>query len=155
MYLTCFKGRTNNAVKTRSLSNGRIVHNYLVNRLVYKQILFHSLLVGRGKLSNRYKHRTSSVRAGKALNSRLHHSARTGSVKIGHINVKTGKHRHRLLYGIGDIVKLKVKEYLMTAALDLSNDLRALRIIKLHTDLNERLSFLCLKLVKKSKYLFL
>ena len=128
------------------------MHNHLLHGLFDPKILFQTFLVGGGELSHSDEQRTGSVGTGKPFQSGLHHAGGTCGVEVGDIHTQGGKHLHGLLNGVGDIVELKIQEDLMSATLDLANDLGTLCVVQLHADLYERLLFL--ELIQECKNIF-
>ena len=66
---------------------------------------------------------------------------------IAHINIQPRENRHRLFHRVRNVMKLQIKEDLVSHPLDGTHDVRSFRIKKLHSDLDERL--LVLELLKK------
>ena len=147
-----FERRANNAVKACFFSVLCVMHYNFRKGFFDKKVVFHCFLVGGSKLGNCDEKRAGAVGSGKAFDCCFHHSAGTCCMKVGHINVKSGKNRHCFFNGVGDIVEFEVEEDFMASCFDFANDGRAFCIEELHTDFYER--FFALEFIEELESFF-
>ena len=139
MDLAGLQRRADHAVKPCQLCIFGVVDDDVGKRLADPDLLLHALLAGGGELGHGDEQRARAVRAGETLQRRRHHGARACRVQVHHVHVERRQHRHCLFDGVGNVVQLQIEEDLVASCLDVTDDLRSLRIKKLHADLDERL----------------
>ena len=149
MDLARLQGRADHSVQPRQSGVTGIGEDHVLQGLFNEQLLGQSGLVGAGELGDGDEQGPGPVGPGKALQRGGHHGPGAGGVEIHDVHIQAGEHPHGLLDGVGDVVQLQIQKDPVAPALDLTHDLWADRIEKLHADLHKGLFFA--EAVQKSK----